>query len=102
MFAFVYFMGIHVPCVIFVFLSVSLKSPRRTHQFLVQETDTSQLAPETGRCITHFAGRSGLVVSMSDCGVRGPMSNFTAGGCIYRDGYCDMQPWTWAAPYCSA
>jgi len=23
-------------------------------------------------------------------------------GYVYRDGYCDMQPWEWAAPYCSA
>jgi len=29
-------------------------------------------------------------------------SNHTAGGCVYRDGYCDMQPWARAAHYCSA
>jgi len=23
-------------------------------------------------------------------------------GRVYRDGYCDMQPWARAAPYCSA
>jgi len=31
-----------------------------------------------------------------------PGSNLTADGCVYRDGYCDMQPWARTAPYCNA
>jgi len=31
-----------------------------------------------------------------------PGSNRTAGGCVHRDGHCDMQPWARAAPCCSA
>jgi len=31
-----------------------------------------------------------------------PGSNLSANGCVYSDGYCDMQPWARAAPYCSA
>ena len=23
-------------------------------------------------------------------------------GCVYCDGYCDVQPWAGAVPYCSA
>jgi len=34
-----------------------------------------------------MAGHSGLVVSAHDCAG----SNLTAGGCVYRDGHCDMQ-----------
>ena len=30
-------------------------------------------------------------------------SNYTAGGCVYRDSRCDIQPWARAAHlYCSA
>ena len=40
--------------------------------------------------------------NMPDCGVRGPR-NLTAGGCVYHDSHCDIQPWARAAhPYCSA
>ena len=45
----------------------------------------------------------GLVVSTSDCDVKGPGSNLTAGGCVYHDSHCDIQPWAWVAHlYCSA
>jgi len=31
-----------------------------------------------------------------------PGSNYTENSCVYRNGYCDMQSWAQAAPYCSA
>jgi len=46
-----------------------------------------------------------LVVSAPACGVRlseDPSSNLTANSCVYRDGYCDIQPWERARLYCSA
>jgi len=49
-------------------------------------------------------GRSGLVVIAPACGVRGHRFESHRGlfNCVYRDGYCYMQPWARAAPYCSA
>ena len=40
----------------------------------------------------YTAGRSDLVVSASDCGVKGPRfeSNLTADGCVYHDSHCDI------------
>ena len=31
-----------------------------------------------------------------------PGSNHTTNGCVYRDRYCDVQPWAWVVQlYCS-
>jgi len=47
--------------------------------------------------------KTGLVVSALAGGVSlDPGKNLTADGCVYRRGYCDMQPWARAAPYCTA
>ena len=58
----------------------------------------------------YMAGRSVLVVSTSDCGVRGPRFKSHRRKCVYHDSHCDIQPWArivqpWARVahlYCSA
>ena len=46
---------------------------------------------------------SGLVVTCLTAVWEDPGSNLTAGGCVYHDSHCDIQPWARAAhPYCSA
>jgi len=42
-----------------------------------------------------YTGCTGLVWEV-------PGWNLIMDGCVYCDGYCDVQPWAGAAPYCSA
>jgi len=62
-----------------------------------QRNRSNNLINAVHQSIRQKTGHTGLVVSMSNCGV-----NLTADGCGYRDGYWDMQPRAWAVPYCSA
>jgi len=50
-----------------------------------------------------LAGHSGQVFSLCPPVVSEDLgSNLTMDSCVYCSGYCNMQPWEWAAPYCSA
>ena len=49
--------------------------------------------------LSSITGRSGLVVSASDCGVRGPRFESHRGRFCYRDSRCDIQPWARAAHF---
>ena len=53
--------------------------------------------------VSSFAGRSGRVLSASDCGVRGPRFESRRGQLCFHDGLCNMQPLARAARlhYCS-
>ena len=54
-------------------------------------------------CISLKLTRSGLAVACLTAVWEDPGSNLTAGGCVYHDSHCDIQPWARAAhPYCSA
>ena len=55
-------------------------------------TPSSSL-PDTATIVVKMEGRSGRVVSATDCRVRGPRFESYAGGCVYHDSHCDIQPW---------
>jgi len=46
-----------------------------------------------------ITGRSGLLVSTSDCSVRRPRFESNCGQLCLSDGHCNIQPWAWAATF---